>query len=120
MPLNCSLRCPEAQPDVLVPSPAALADFVGFGGAALVVEEDVRLLLESTLALHCQFRCHDCEWERIGGCCESAAVMCAAVRRISGVCGLQVLARKAGGAACWYSNKEGTPVMFTNRRGPTW
>lgn len=56
------LRCPEAQSDVLVPSPAALADLGRFceAGALLVVEEDVRLLLVGALALDCQFGGHDC------------------------------------------------------------
>lgn len=48
--LNGGLGRPEAQTDVLVPSPAALADLVLSGGL-LVVGEDVRLLLVSALAL---------------------------------------------------------------------
>lgn len=61
--LNRRLRRPEAQTDIFVPSPASLADLCGFGRfrAALVVEEDVWLLLEGALALHCQFGGHDCD-----------------------------------------------------------
>jgi hypothetical protein len=49
--LNGGLGRPEAQTDVLVPSPAALADSLALAAGLLVVEEDVRLLLESALAL---------------------------------------------------------------------
>lgn len=49
--LNGGLGCPETETDVLVPSPAALANSLALAAGLLVVEEDVRLLLESTLAL---------------------------------------------------------------------
>lgn len=60
--LNGSLGRPEAQADVLVPSPATLANTLAAsaGAALLVVEENVRLLLESALALHGQLGGHDC------------------------------------------------------------
>lgn len=53
------LRCLEAETDVLVPSSAVLTGAGGLG-FDLVVEEDVRLLLESTLALYGKFGGHDC------------------------------------------------------------
>lgn len=49
--LNGGLGRPEAQTDVLVPSPAALADLVLSGGL-FAVGEDVWLLLVSTLTLN--------------------------------------------------------------------
>ena len=50
----------EAETDVLVPSPAALSWLPRLGGSALVVGEDVGLLLESALALDGQLGGHDC------------------------------------------------------------
>ena len=43
-PFNCGLRGPEAQSDVLVPSPPALSSALGLA-LRLVAEEDVRLFL---------------------------------------------------------------------------
>ena len=57
---NGVLRCPEAQTDVLVPSPATLSDSLGLAALSLRVEEDVWLFLERALALDCQFGRHDC------------------------------------------------------------
>ena len=59
-PLNRRLGRPEAQADVLVPSPPTLADSLGLARRLLRVEEDVWLLLERALALHRQFGRHDC------------------------------------------------------------
>lgn len=66
MPDNRILGRPEAQSDVLVPSPATLSDLCRLRElrAALVVEEDVRLLLVGALALDCQFGGHDCGGEQ--------------------------------------------------------
>ena len=55
--LNSGLGGAEAQANVLVPSPATLARPSGLD-LGLAVEEDVRLLLESALALHGQFGGH--------------------------------------------------------------
>lgn len=55
--INGGLGGPEAQADVLVPSPATLADAVVLG---LGDEVDVRLLLESTLALDGKLSGHGC------------------------------------------------------------
>lgn len=62
MSLDGVLGSLETQTNILIPSPAALANAVRLGrlGAALVVEEDVRLLLESALALDRQLCRHDC------------------------------------------------------------
>jgi hypothetical protein len=57
--LNRGLWCPEAQPDVLVPSSSILAGSARLG-LRLGVEEDVRLLLESALRLHGKFGGHGC------------------------------------------------------------
>lgn len=57
--VNCSLRCSETQSNFLVPSSSSLAHFLGLCALCLRVEEDMRLLLESTLRLHCQFGRHD-------------------------------------------------------------
>lgn len=57
--LDGSLGSPEAETDVLVPSPATLSDTLGLAALALGVQEDVRLLLESALALDSQFGRHD-------------------------------------------------------------
>lgn len=57
--LDGGLRSPESQPNLLVPSSPTLTDR-GRLGLLLVVEEDVRLLLESALRLHCQFGGHGC------------------------------------------------------------
>ncbi len=53
---------PESQSDVLVPSSSSRACAPALFGdvGCFVVEEDVRLLLESALALHCEFSGHDC------------------------------------------------------------
>lgn len=59
-PFNRSLRRPESKTNVLVPSSSALADLLALGGFHFVVEEDVRLLLESPLGLHGQFGRHVC------------------------------------------------------------
>jgi hypothetical protein len=50
----------EAQTDVLHPSPATLSSPLGLAALLLVVLENVRLLLESALALDSQFGGHDC------------------------------------------------------------
>lgn len=49
--LNGVLGGLETKTDVLVPSSATLSDSPGLSGRTLGVEEDVRLLLESALAL---------------------------------------------------------------------
>lgn len=61
-------RRAETQADILVPSPAALAHGSGLCCAALVAGEDVRLLLESALALDRQLGGHDCVRGTITGC----------------------------------------------------
>ena len=58
--LNGGPGSPEAQTDVLDPSPAALSSPLGLAALLLVVLENVRLLLESALALDSQFGGHDC------------------------------------------------------------
>lgn len=58
--LNGGPGSPEAQADVLDPSPAALSSPLGLAALLLVVLENVRLLLESALALDSQFGGHDC------------------------------------------------------------
>ena len=58
--LNGGPGSPEAQTDVLHPSPAALSSPLGLAALLLVVLENVRLLLESALALDSQFGGHDC------------------------------------------------------------
>jgi hypothetical protein len=58
--LNGGLGRPEAQTDILVPSPATLSDSLLLGAGLLGVLEDVRLLLESALALDGQFGSHVC------------------------------------------------------------
>jgi hypothetical protein len=57
-----SLRRSEAQTNILIPSPAALADSLALRGLRLVVEEDVRLFLIRALRLHCQLGRHDCDY----------------------------------------------------------
>jgi hypothetical protein len=57
--LDGSLGSPEAQTDVLVPSPATLSYTLGLAALALGVQEDMRLLLESALALDSQLGGHD-------------------------------------------------------------
>ena len=52
--LNGGLGRPEAQADVLVPSPASLSNLLALAALALRVEEDVWLLLESAFALDCR------------------------------------------------------------------
>jgi hypothetical protein len=59
--LNGSDRGPETQTNVLVPSPTALTR-PGRLDLGLAVEEDVRLLLESALALDGQFGSHLVGW----------------------------------------------------------
>ena len=65
----CSLdRClwrPEPQTDVFVPSPATFSHPLALRGFAFVVEEDVWLLLKSSLGLNCQLRRHDCDFPTI-------------------------------------------------------
>ena len=58
--INGRLRRPEAQPNILVPSPAALANSLALGALILGVEEDVGLLLEGSLRLHGEFGRHGC------------------------------------------------------------
>ena len=58
--LNGGPGSPEAQTDVLHPSPATLSSPLGLAALLLVVLENVRLLLESALALDSQFGGHDC------------------------------------------------------------
>lgn len=58
--LNGGLGSPEAETDVLHPSPATLSGPLGLAALLLVVLENVRLLLESALALDSQFGGHDC------------------------------------------------------------
>jgi len=64
--LNGGLGCPEAQSDILVVPSATLSNTFRLS-AALRVEEDVRLLLESTLTLDSQFGGHNVGsiWSRI-------------------------------------------------------
>lgn len=50
----------ETETDILVPSPASLPWLAGLRRAALVVEEHVRLLLESALALDGKLGRHGC------------------------------------------------------------
>jgi hypothetical protein len=57
--LNGGPGSPEAQTDVLHPSPATLSSPLGLAALLLVVLEDVRLLLESALALDSEFGGHD-------------------------------------------------------------
>ena len=61
MTLNGGLGSLEPQADILVPSPAALSDFLALG-LDLRVGEDMRLLLESALRLHSQLGRHCCGW----------------------------------------------------------
>lgn len=59
----------EAETDIFVPSSAALAHCPRLGRlAALVVEEDVRLLLVCALALDSQLGSHDCGRNAITVC----------------------------------------------------
>ena len=60
--LNGRLWGPEAQTDVLVPSPATFSDLWCLTALHLLVGEDMWLLLESALALDGQFGRHDCGW----------------------------------------------------------
>ena len=61
--VNSSLRCLESQSDILEPSSSTLADSLALCSLALLVEENVRLLLESTFRLNGQLGRHDCdEW----------------------------------------------------------
>ena len=56
--LNSVLRGPEAQTDILIPSPATLSLALALAGLRLVVEEDMRLLLVSALALDSELGGH--------------------------------------------------------------
>lgn len=58
--LDGGLGCPEAQSDVLIPSPTTLSDTLALAALSFGVEEDVRLLLESAFTLDCKFGRHDC------------------------------------------------------------
>lgn len=64
--VNGSLWCSEAQANILIPSSATLSGTFSLSSGFLV-EED-RLLLESALALDCEFGCHGGWW------CEIAAM----------------------------------------------
>lgn len=59
--LNGGLGGTEPKTNVLVPSPSALADALGLAASVFRVHEDMRLLLESTLALDGQFGGHGCD-----------------------------------------------------------
>ena len=59
--LNGGLWCPESQSNILIPSSSSLSDSAGLG-LNLLVEEDVRLLLESAFALDSEFGGHGCGW----------------------------------------------------------
>ena len=63
---DCSLRCPEAQPNVLVPSSPTLSDSGALSPLDFLINEDVRLFLVGALRLYCQFGRHDCGslWSR--------------------------------------------------------
>ncbi len=54
-----SFRRPEAQSDVFEPSSPSLTYSCALGPLAFRILEDVRLLLKSTLRLHCQLGRHD-------------------------------------------------------------
>lgn len=58
--LDGGFGCPEAQSNVLIPSPTTLSDTLALAALGFGVEEDVRLLLESAFALDCKFGRHDC------------------------------------------------------------
>lgn len=51
--LDSGLGRPEAQSDILIPSPTTLSDTLALAALSLRIEEDVRLLLESAFALDC-------------------------------------------------------------------
>ena len=57
--LDSGLGRPEAQSDVLIPSPTTLPDTLALAALSFGVEENVRLLLESAFALDCKFGRHD-------------------------------------------------------------
>ena len=65
--LNGGLGRPEAQADVLVPSPATLALPLALSALRLCVLEDVWLLLEGAFALDRQLGGHDCDIGAIVG-----------------------------------------------------
>ena len=65
--LDCGFWCLESETDILVPPPATLSDSLGLSCLALGIEEDVRLFLEGTLALDCQFGRHVCGIGEVGG-----------------------------------------------------
>lgn len=56
--IDCSLWCPESQPNVLVPPPTTLPNALALCALDFVVEKDVRLLLESPLGLDRQLGRH--------------------------------------------------------------
>jgi hypothetical protein len=58
--LNRGLRCPEAQPNVFVPSSSTLAYSCALRSLGLLVDKNMRLLLISALRLYCQFGSHVC------------------------------------------------------------
>jgi hypothetical protein len=74
--LDGGLGGPEAQTDVLVPSPATFSDTLGLAALALGVQEDVRLLLESALTLDSQFGGHDRGDVQSLGVVEGCSVRC--------------------------------------------
>lgn len=51
--LNCGLGCLEPQADILIPSSPTFSNSVALCLLRLVVDEDMWLLLEGTLGLHC-------------------------------------------------------------------
>lgn len=62
--LDGSLWCPETQTNIFVVSATAFSNLLRLCDCALVVEEDVWLLLVSTLTLDCQLCRHDCVGEQ--------------------------------------------------------
>lgn len=58
--LDCGLRGPEAQSNIFVPSSPTLSNSCAFSSLCLLVDENMRLLLESALRLHRQFSRHVC------------------------------------------------------------
>lgn len=60
IPFDCGSRCSEAQANIFIPSPPSFANALALArcGAFLVIEEDVRLLLEGAFALDRQLGRH--------------------------------------------------------------
>ena len=58
--LNRRLRRPEAQPDILIPSPSSRSHTLALRAFDFRIQEDVGLLLEGAFRLHGQFGRHDC------------------------------------------------------------